>query len=237
MSDAHRRRTFREQHDGKPLELPDAPSSMDLLECSRLGITYLELQRRRGVQHAATRKETRQALKGARRDGAFALGSIPGLDGPASSMLRELPLPGQMGARMMQPITVGDPIVATRNGDALELILRTPPRTKKNHGATVVTASVAYSRFLLRAGELFTVEMRARLGLPLPATWYNCAALFHVDNEKADTVGLMQGLADVLEALGVVVNDRWIRTWDGTDQCTDRDRPRVELRLVPKGDR
>jgi Holliday junction resolvase RusA-like endonuclease len=82
MSDAHRRRSFREQHEGRPLELPDAPSSMDLLECARLGITYPELQRRRGVQRAETRAETRQAMKGARRDGAFSLGVLPGLDGP-----------------------------------------------------------------------------------------------------------------------------------------------------------
>jgi hypothetical protein len=226
MSDAHRRRTFREQHDGKPLELPDAPSSMDLLECSRLGITYLELQRRRGVQRAETRKETRQALKGARRDGAFALGHIPGLDGVdiVTGITRDV-----------GPITVGDPIVATRRGEALELILRTPPRTKKNNkSGGGFSPSVAYSRYLLRSGELLPEDMRARLGLPLPATWYNCRALFYVDNEQADTVGLMQGLADVLEALGVVVNDRWIRTWDGTDQFIDRDLPRVELRLTPK---
>jgi Holliday junction resolvase RusA-like endonuclease len=76
------RRTFREQHEGRPLELPDAPSSMDLLECARLGITYPELQRRRGVQRAATRAETRQAMKSAGKGRAFSLGELPGIDAP-----------------------------------------------------------------------------------------------------------------------------------------------------------
>jgi hypothetical protein len=228
---------------GKPLELPasDLPTLEEGLECQRLSrelgrpVTLVMLRAMRAKQAGERKAETRQALKGARKDGGFSLGSIPGLDGPASEMLRELPLPGQLGARMMQPITVGDPIVATRRGDALELILRTAPRTKKNSTHLGIKPSAAYSRYLLRSGELLTEDMRARLGFPLPAVWYNCAALFYVDNEQADTAGLMQGLADVLEALGVVVNDRWLRTWDGTDQFIDRDRPRVELRLTPKG--
>ena len=71
------------------------------------------------------------------------------------------------------------------------------------------------------------------LGLPMPDVEYNCEALFYVDNDRADTHGLMQGLADALQDARVITNDRLLRTWNGTDQFLDPRRPRVEVHLLP----
>jgi len=59
----------------------------------------------------------------------------------------------------------------------------------------------------------------------------NCAALFYRDANRGDAVGYYQGLADLLEAAGVVKNDKWIVSWDGSRLFKDAARPRVELML------
>lgn len=134
--------------------------------------------------------------------------------------------------------TFGDPPIARREGDTLWLSLAVAPRTKKNHGRTVVTPSAAYARFAYHVRELLR-PMVGALGLPLPEQDYNCAALFHVDNDRADTVGLMQALADALEPdaksdfAGVITNDRQLRTWNGTDQTLATLRPHITLTLTP----
>lgn len=138
----------------------------------------------------------------------------------------------------LRRVVIGDPPIARRLGDFLELSLPVAPRTKKNSRRTLVLPSVAFARFAFAVRECLRPHLAA-LGLPLPDRAYNCAAVFHVDNDRADTVGLMQGLADALEAdpraqwPGVLSNDRWIRTWDGTAQTLDPLRPRIELRLSP----
>lgn len=129
-------------------------------------------------------------------------------------------------------VTIGDPPIAVREGDRLTLTLNVPPRSKKNHKVNIATQSVAARRFAHQV-KAAVEPHKAALGLPLPARWYNCAARFTVDNDAADTVGLMQGLADALEGAGVLVNDRWIRRWDGTDQTTDPVHPGVVLVLSP----
>lgn len=137
-----------------------------------------------------------------------------------------------VAGRRPRVVRIGDPPVAERDGDRLMLALPFPPRTKKNSKQNYGTQSVAYRRFVHQVRG-WVEPFRAELALPLPDQWYNCAAQFHVDNDAADTVGLMQGLADALQDAGVLTNDRWIRTWNGTDQCTAKERPRVVLTLTP----
>ena len=67
------------------------------------------------------------------------------------------------------------------------------------------------------------------LELPL-----NCAAVFYLGNRQhGDTVGYMQGLADLLQERQVVENDRFLATWDGSRLVHDGSTPRVELTLEP----
>ena len=60
----------------------------------------------------------------------------------------------------------------------------------------------------------------------------NCAALFYRDALRGDAVGFYQGLADVLEKAGIVENDKFIVSWDGSRLRKDAARPRVELVLT-----
>jgi len=60
----------------------------------------------------------------------------------------------------------------------------------------------------------------------------NCAALIYRDKRVGDAVGYMQAIADCLEHLGIVENDRLIVSWDGTRLLKDADNPRVEVTLT-----
>jgi hypothetical protein len=62
----------------------------------------------------------------------------------------------------------------------------------------------------------------------------NCCATFYLGaRQHGDTVGYMQGLADLLEQRQVIENDRYLATWDGTRLVHDGSAPRVELTLTP----
>ncbi len=61
----------------------------------------------------------------------------------------------------------------------------------------------------------------------------NCRAIFYRETACGDAVGFYQGLADVLEAARVVVNDVWIVSWDGSRLLKDAGMPRVEIEITP----
>ena len=67
-----------------------------------------------------------------------------------------------------------------------------------------------------------------RLAVPL-----NCRALFYRDANRGDAVGYYQGLADVLEEIGLLADDEHIVSWDGSRLLLDRVNPRVEVTLTP----
>jgi len=65
----------------------------------------------------------------------------------------------------------------------------------------------------------------------------NCRAVFYREAERGDLIGYCQGLADLLQATGVVEDDLWIRGWDGTRLARTRQGPpRVEVELTPLGE-
>jgi Holliday junction resolvase RusA-like endonuclease len=59
----------------------------------------------------------------------------------------------------------------------------------------------------------------------------NCRALIYRDADRGDAVGYYQGIADLLETAGVLSDDKWIVSWDGTRMEIDRNNPRVEVLL------
>jgi hypothetical protein len=77
--------------------------------------------------------------------------------------------------------------------------------------------------------------MHGRLRLPLPDQPYNIRVIYHVDRrgESADKVGLDQGLYDALENSGVVTNDWFFRTDDGSRVVFGSEKPRVEIVITP----
>jgi hypothetical protein len=132
-----------------------------------------------------------------------------------------------------------DPFLGRRNGRTLTLVLRTAPRSAKNHTSGVAKApSVAYRRYETWIHDTLRPHLAA-LGLPLPDGSYNVCALFYYDGTEPDLHGLMQGLADALEAdakkdfAGVFANDRCIGGWDFSRKVHDPIRPRVELTITP----
>ena len=48
--------------------------------------------------------------------------------------------------------------------------------------------------------------------------------------------GILSGLADALEAAGVLADDKWIVQWDGSRLRKDKDRPRIEVTLTAVSD-
>lgn len=79
-------------------------------------------------------------------------------------------------------------------------------------------------------------EARKVTGAPvalLAPVAMNCRALFYVERDwNGDAVGYYQAVADALEAWGVVPNDKWITSWDGSRIRIDAARPRVEVTLT-----
>lgn len=128
-------------------------------------------------------------------------------------------------------------VMAQRTGDVLVLTVFTAPRTKKNHSASLYSKkSPAYRRFAAEVtAAVQAADVRHKLGLPLPVIAYNCAAVYYVDRygKTADLAGLNQGLYDALQDAGVLSDDWWIRTANGTRIVLDDPTPRVELLLSP----
>jgi hypothetical protein len=124
----------------------------------------------------------------------------------------------------------------------LRLVLPGAPRTKKNHGRIVprgrrriLLPSEAWQSWCDALAPQLSAAMQ-RQGLSPIDRPVNCRALFYRDADRGDAVGYFQGLADVLEHGGVVANDKYLTSWDGSRLRIDRARPRVELELIPQGE-
>lgn len=110
-----------------------------------------------------------------------------------------------------------------------------PPRTKKNHGRIVkvrgrpiMLPSKQYEEF----EKAFVLQVRGRVaGAPLEQP-VNCAAVFYRDANRGDAVGYYQALADAMEKAGVVRNDSFIVSWDGSRMDKDAANPRIEITLT-----
>jgi hypothetical protein len=123
----------------------------------------------------------------------------------------------------------------------IRLTVMGAPRTKKNHGDVVQRGS---RRFHIPSAAWTqwceTAELRHWDGRALPPMPFNCKAHFYGDRRNlqdeglaiaGDAVGYYQGLADLLEARGVVPDDKWIVSWDGSRLFWDKEQPRVEVLL------
>lgn len=132
--------------------------------------------------------------------------------------------------------------------NSLRLILPGIPRTKKTsnrvfHIGQKCRACNRGSRAVVQPSEAWTTwcdSLVRQVAPVLPITWHpidfpvNCLALFYRDAERGDAVGFYQGLADALEHIGIVANDKWIRSWDDSLLLKDAGNPRVELVLTRK---
>jgi hypothetical protein len=108
------------------------------------------------------------------------------------------------------------------------------PRTKKNSAQIVrsgfrprLIPSAAF-RAWNRVAQVQLVSVRPAQPI---ATGVNCRALFYREALRGDAVGFYQALADALEDAGVVVDDKFIVSWDGSRLLKDAINPRIEVIL------
>ena len=142
------------------------------------------------------------------------------------------------------------PAFTLRPGESISFVLPVTPRTKKNHGSVIHRGGrkfhipseayttmegqiVAWARSRSLQGALFVAADRRLHGACdlFLAQPLNCCAIFYRDADRGDAVGYYQGLADALEAAGVVADDKWIKQWDGSRLAKDASRPRIEVTL------
>ena len=71
--------------------------------------------------------------------------------------------------------------------------------------------------------------------MTVPRYLANCMATFYRDAERGDATGYYQGLADVLQEIGVVTDDKHLTQWDGSRLLVDKANPRVVVTLTPVG--
>ena len=147
------------------------------------------------------------------------------------------------------------PAFTLRPGESISFVLPVVPRTKKNsrehikrrtkHGKliTVPIPSAPYRQMEALEGQIVVFVARRQLRLaafPFPVSMQalrleqpiNCAAIFYREKDLGDAVGYYQGLADALEAAGVVADDKWIKQWDGSRLAKDAERSRIEVTLT-----
>lgn len=121
--------------------------------------------------------------------------------------------------------------------NSLYLLIPGAPRTKKNHGQII---RVKGNPRIMPSPQWR--KWRDQAFYPLRQQWIkmkqnpiaypaNCAAVFYRDRLSGDAVGYYQGLADLLEEVGVVENDKWITSWNGSRLEKDNKQPRVEVTL------
>ncbi len=71
--------------------------------------------------------------------------------------------------------------------------------------------------------------LRAR-GVVLPiVSLVSIEAHFFQDANRSDATGLYESLADLLQDVGIIQNDKLIEDWDGSRRLVDKARPRVEV--------
>ena len=72
--------------------------------------------------------------------------------------------------------------------------------------------------------------VRAGVTLPISAA-VNVRAFFYRQAMVGDACGFYQALGDLLQDVGIIVNDKQIASWDGTRLRKDAGRPRIEVWL------
>lgn len=106
------------------------------------------------------------------------------------------------------------------------------PRVFRNGKRTVVLPSAPYERWARTAVLFARAEWNRNSRQPIAAP-VRIAATFFRARRTGDLVNFLQAVADVLEDAGVVVDDKWIVSWDGSRLDHDPKCPRVEVVIAP----
>lgn len=148
---------------------------------------------------------------------------------------------------------VAGPAIRLNDAAKILVVVSGAPRTKKNHG--ILTTAGGRPRMfpskpwttwakealvfindhplvnIPNVGPMLRTPSRTRPWQPLERL-LNCTAIFYRQTFGGDAVGFYQGLADLLEHRGVVLNDSQIVSWDGSRLLKDAQNPRTEIVLT-----
>lgn len=126
----------------------------------------------------------------------------------------------------------------------MKLVILGAPRTKKNHTRRIKRGhrvfqvqSVAHEAWVESARlQLAVAHRRAIAAREFHGTFtvpVNLRALIYREKRTGDLGNYLAAVCDVLQAAGVVANDKLIEGFDGSRLLVDRHIPRVEIELEP----
>jgi hypothetical protein len=126
----------------------------------------------------------------------------------------------------------GSPFVVLAPSEAYREWHRAAIHELMNKG--LVTKTV--EKRIVRGKEKRITTYAYRPGCHWPIDYpVNCRALFYRQALVGDANGYYQAVADFLQDIGVLVNDKWIVQWDGSRLLKDKDNPRIEVELTRIG--
>jgi Holliday junction resolvase RusA-like endonuclease len=118
----------------------------------------------------------------------------------------------------------------------MNFVILGPPRTKKNslrifkHGSkTSIVPSNRCTQWT--ASAIRQLREQDELGVPI-AEPVNLRALVYRDKLTGDLINYLQAVCDALEDAGIVENDKYIVSLDGSRMFKDRCNPRVEILIL-----
>jgi Holliday junction resolvase RusA-like endonuclease len=144
-----------------------------------------------------------------------------------------------VGARKIKPVEG-----AAVEPMTLMFVIPGAPRSKKNSSRAFtrgrfprVLPSAAYVAWHEAAERAFDAEKRAleaagRIPIGRPVAM---KALYFRDRNVGDLSNFENALQDFLQAIGVLVDDKWIVSKDGSRLAIDRERPRIDVTLEVLG--
>lgn len=124
--------------------------------------------------------------------------------------------------------------------ETIKLVISGRPTTKKNSSRVVrrgkfskVLPSEAFERY--QEAALWQLKScRQHIDGPV---WAKCLYWMPSRQSWPDLIGLLQASSDILEMAGIISNDRWIKSYDGSRIVgIDKKNPRAEIVLVPLED-
>lgn len=111
------------------------------------------------------------------------------------------------------------------------------PATKKNSGRIVgrgkrkwLLPSDPYVRWENAALPQLRIAWAGRDPIAHPVS---VRATFYRERNTGDMNNYFSALADALQKARIVVDDKWIMSWDGSRLAKDAKRPRIELEIEP----
>ena len=121
----------------------------------------------------------------------------------------------------------------------MEIVILGQPRTKKNSSRI---ALINNKRVLLPSKAFEEYEKVALMQMGRVQAVHGPIAVrccYYLRNRAhwPDLVGLLQATSDILQAAGVIDNDKYIVNYDGSKIAgIDKDRPRAEITIQPVND-